>query len=260
MANQWDVELYEARHSFVWEMAASLLNGLDPKPGETIVDLGCGTAQLTAEIASRGARTIGIDSSPAMVAQARANYPHMEFRLADATSFVLQSPVDAVFSNAALHWVKEAEAAVACIAAALRPGGRFVAEFGGYGNVRVIQQALAQVVGEQQSPWYFPSVPEYGAILQKHGLELSKGELFDRWTPLEGEDGLVNWLEMFAEPFLAGQPAANRPKLRKEVAEAARPALYRDGKWHADYRRIRIYAVKMVGPTELESVTSTVSR
>src|SRR5690242_15677096 len=125
--HHWDAALYDDKHAFVWKQAASLLELLAPQPGERVLDLGCGTGQL----AAAGAEVVGLDHSPAMVEQARRLYPQLRFELGDARRFAFAKPFDAVFSNAALHWVREPEAAIACIRDALKPGGRFVAEFGG---------------------------------------------------------------------------------------------------------------------------------
>src|ERR1700758_742036 len=124
MADAWDSALYEDRHSFVWKKAGDLVELLDPKPAERILDLGCGTGHLTAKIAATGAEVTGLDSSTSMIAQARQNFPALKFALADARDFQFDEPFDAVFSNAALHWVHDAEAVIRCVAAALRSGGR----------------------------------------------------------------------------------------------------------------------------------------
>lgn len=156
--SSWNAEQYEGRHSYVWKWGGNVIELLQPREGERVLDLGCGTGQLAAEIAAKGAQVVGLDSSPEMLGQARQNYPHLKFVLADATDFRFEEPFDAVFSNAALHWVQDAEASVKCIAAALRPGGRFVAEFGGQGNIAEILAALRAVFGaaaEQLCPWRF---------------------------------------------------------------------------------------------------------
>src|SRR5882724_9484680 len=173
----WDVARYEAGHSYVWKFGEDLLTVLNPQAGERIIDLGCGSGQLTEQIAASGAKVIGIDHSPEMVAQARINYPaarypNLEFRLADAMSFDVAVAVDAVFSNAALHWVKDQAAAIAAIARALRPGGRFVAELGGRGNIGAIMESLGAILGgaEERSPWNFPSISEYATLLEANGF------------------------------------------------------------------------------------------
>src|SRR5580692_5523399 len=164
MADSWDSSLYDDRHSFVWRAGASLVEMLRPEPGERILDLGCGTGHLTAKIAESGASVIGLDSSLSMIAQARQNFPALKFVLSDARSFRFDEPFDAVFSNAALHWIHDAEAVVRCVRAALRPGGRFVLEMGVKGNVGRIRQAIEDVLAESgrapKCPWFYPSAGE----------------------------------------------------------------------------------------------------
>jgi len=249
----WDASLYDARHSFVSAYGEELVELLAPKAGETIIDLGCGTGQLTARIAESGANVLGLDASPEMVEQARRNHPTLAFEVVDATRFHLPAPCDAVFSNAALHWVKPPEAAVERIEAALRHGGRFVAEFGGHGNVRQIltevRATIAAVLGRDPgdvNPWYFPSVGEYATLLERHSLEVRFAVLFDRPTPLEeGERGMVNWLRMFGQPCFALLPPADREPAMAETVERLRGALWREGQWTADYRRIRFTAMRL---------------
>src|SRR5947208_1190213 len=152
MSNTWDADHYDKSHSYVWTLAADLIELLAPQAGERVLDLGCGTGHLTVKIAERGARVVGIDASAEMVRQARENYPGLEFRVGDATSFEVDDGFDAVFSNATLHWVKDASAAAGRIARALRSGGRFVAEFGGKGNVREVSRAIAAGLAEVGAP------------------------------------------------------------------------------------------------------------
>jgi trans-aconitate methyltransferase len=182
-----------------------------------------------------------------MIEQARRAYPHLSFETADARSFAVVGPFDAVFSNAVLHWVREPEKVIACVRRALRPGGRFVAEFGGKGNVRTIAAALEvatqSVLGVPAiSPWYYPGVWEYATLLERGGMEATFAMLFDRPTPLEGEAGMHHWVEMFGNSFLERIPPARREEFVRRVEEAVRPELYRDGKWFADYRRLRVVA------------------
>lgn len=244
MEQTWNAAEYQARFAFVFKYGEGLLELLDPKPGERILDLGCGSGQLTAKIAAAGAAVRGIDMSPAMIAQARANFPEIEFALGDATLFEVPEPVDAVFSNAVLHWVLDAESAVAQIYRALKPGGRFVMEMGGKGNTRSVLAAVRAVAGDLELPWFYPSVGEYAALLEKHGFEVRLATQFERPTPLEGEHGLENWLEMFGEKLLAAIPADRLRKVRENVADKLRPEMYRNGAWIVDYRRLRVVAVK----------------
>jgi trans-aconitate 2-methyltransferase len=240
----WDVERYEAGYSFVWNYGAGVIDLLAPQPGERILDLGCGAGQLTHEIASRGARVIGLDSSASMVAQARINYPDIEFVLADAAHFALDQPVDAVFSNAALHWIADAGAAVECVSRALRPGGRFVAEFGGKDNTREILAAVAEVLGGNRNPWYFPSIGEYATLLESKGLRVTQAFHFDRPTELTASDGMAGWLEMFGGRLFEGLDATSRRDSLNRIVERLRSVLCRDGRWYVDYRRLRIVAVR----------------
>src|SRR5262245_24168994 len=245
--NAWNAALYEDAHSFVWKQATSLVDLLAPRAGERILDVGCGTGHLTAQIAAAGADVIGIDSSAEMIEQARRNFPAIRFELADARDFAFAEPFDAVFSNAVLHWILEPGRVVRRVREALKPGGRFVAEFGGRGNVRLIADALTHacaIVGTAMPErlWYFPSIAEYGAVLDAQGLELTSALPVDRPTPPEGADGMRRWLEMFAEPALSGVLDERRETLLVCVATGLRPALCRDGIWHADYRRLRIVA------------------
>jgi trans-aconitate methyltransferase len=239
---KWDPERYESRFSFVWNGGAGLIDLLDPQPGETVLDVGCGTGQLTFQIAERGATAVGLDSAPAMVAQARINYPSLKFILADVSHFTIPEPVDAVFSNAVLHWVTKPETAAACIRRALKPGGRFVAEFGGKDNVNAIMDAVFAEVPDAVSPWYYPSLGEYSTLLESQNFRVTHAFHFNRPTPLEGERGMEEWLEMFGSDLLATVPAAERSEVRKRIAERLRPVLFRDGVWYADYVRLRIVA------------------
>jgi trans-aconitate 2-methyltransferase len=245
----WDAARYQDHHSFVWRYGANLLELLSPQPGERILDLGCGTGQLTAEIARSGARVIGMDNSADMLADARKNFPELTFVLGNASGFDFPEPFDAVFSNAVLHWVKDAEGAVASIARALRPGGRFVAEFGGKGNIATVQAALRAVLGpaaDDQSPWYYPSIGEYAPIMERHGLEVRNASLFDRPTPLDGENGLEHWLRMFTQTYLRQFPAGQADDIVHQLVERLRPAFYRNGIWTVDYRRLRVVAVRTI--------------
>ncbi|WP_373533648.1 trans-aconitate 2-methyltransferase [Microcoleus sp.] len=250
--NSWNSALYEQNHAFVWQYGESLLELLVPKADERILDLGCGTGQLTGKIAESGAFVQGIDSSLAMISTAREHYPQINFAVADARDFQVEYPLDAVFSNAVLHWIKQPDAAINCVEKALKPGGRFVAEFGGKGNVGAIARTLLSVLSEiglsepqSLNPWYFPSISEYALLLENHGFEVSYAVLFDRPTPLEGGSaGMVNWIEMFAGGFLSGLSQEVRSHVISQVEERLRPALCHDGNWSADYRRIRVVAVK----------------
>lgn len=249
----WDAGTYDQRHNFVWRYGAELIELLQPRAGERILDLGCGTSHLTAQLAARGARVIGLDRSPTMLAEARHAYPHLPLVAADARRFAFAEPFDAVFSNAVLHWILEAERVGECLAAALKPGGRFVAEFGGQGNIKLIRAALHAALDEIGRPegrqWnilYFPSESEYAALLERHGFVIQQARLFDRPTKLEeGERGMRGWLEMFERGTLDRLEASEREAVLASVEKQLRPHLHKDDHWIADYVRLRVVAHKL---------------
>jgi SAM-dependent methyltransferase len=249
---KWDAGLYDDKHSFVWKLAAGVLELLDAKPGERILDLGCGTGHLTARIVEAGAQVVGVDRSPEMIRQAQLKYPLLRFEVMDAREIALDGSFDAVFSNATLHWIKQPERVIAGIRKSLRPGGRFVAEFGGKGNngefLKAVPHAWAklELVGPAPQPWYYPSISEYAGLLEQHGFEVAHATLFDRPTPLDdGERGLRNWLEMFGSAFVEGLPQATRERLVEEIEHELRPKLFLDDQWVMDYRRLRVVAKRL---------------
>ena len=247
----WDSALYDNKHSFVWKLGAGVLDLLNAQPGERILDVGCGTGHLTAKIASVGANCTGIDRSSEMIRQAREKYPHLQFQVMDARAIQFAEPFDAVFSNATLHWIKEPELVAAGIARCLRPGGRFVAELGGKGNTAQFLAAASRawtrsgLAGAMPNPWFYPSLAEYAALLERHGFEVTHAVLFDRPTPLDdGERALRNWLEMFGDAFLQNVSGSELEKFVVNVEQEARPTLFRDSQWVMDYRRLRIAAIR----------------
>jgi trans-aconitate methyltransferase len=249
--SSWDTELYEAKHNFVWKFGAGVVELLDPKSGERILDLGCGTGQLTAKIAESGAQVTGLDASPEMIGQARQNFPDLTFVLGNGTEMPFRSEFDAVFSNAALHWMTDAEGVAGRIALALRPGGRLVVEFGGKGNIAHILNAIHTVLPHfndgaaiPASRTYFPSIAEYGSLLEAAGLEVRTAWLFDRRTPLEGANGMENWIRQFKWYYFESLPRDRREQALTATIEVLRPHLWDGDHWVADYRRLRIVAVK----------------
>src|SRR5215212_4560368 len=249
---RWDSKLYDESFGIITQLGGGVIELLAPRPGERIIDLGCGTGALTAQIAAAGAEIIGIDASEAMITRARELYPQLRFEVANGEDFAVEVPVDAVFSNAALHWMSPPEAVVASVARALEPGGRFVAEMGGSGNIATIVAAVHQALAEEgiprervRNPWYFPSIGEYGSVLERAGFEVRFMQLFDRPTPLDDcPNGIADWLRMFGGDLLAAVPADRRPRVEDRVNELTRPRLEREGRWVGDYRRLRFMAVK----------------
>jgi trans-aconitate methyltransferase len=248
----WDPALYDGAHSFVWKAGADVIALLAPKPGERILDLGCGTGHLTQRIAESGASVVGIDRSPDMIAEARRAYPALRFEEGDAADLRVAEPYDAVFSNAALHWMIRPVPVAAAVYAALKPGGRFVFELGGRGNMSAVHGALSDAIrGTGREPiaesslLYFPSLGEYATLLEMQGFRVTYAVHFDRPTRLEGgPHGLRQWIAMFADRFLAVVPEGEREAVLRVVEDALRPKLHRDGAWHADYVRLRAAATR----------------
>lgn len=246
---EWNPELYDDKHSFVWKLAVSVLELLAPRTGERILDVGCGTGQLTAKIADVGAEVVGMDSSPHMIDEARRSHPNLTFVVGDAHDFESPEPFDAVFSNAALHWIHTPRQVVSCIARALKPEGRLAVEFGGQGNVlyltAAIENAYHSMIGRTVThPWYFPSIAEFADLLDRHGLEVTQAALIDRPTPLDGEDGLRNWVRMFGNHWLSQIAPERHGDFFEQVEKNARGSLFRESVWFADYRRLRVVARK----------------
>ena len=255
---EWDVKRYQDQHSFVWHYGSSLVDLLQAKPGQVILDVGCGTGELTEAIAcsstdSSSIHVIGMDSDLRMIEKAKLQYPNLTFFPGDVRNFsMLEGPVDAIFSNAALHWVPptDVERSVVAMSNALKMGGRFVVEFGGRGNVQIIVRAIQEELPGKRTtnPWYFPSIAEYSGILEKHGIEVLDASLFDRPTPLENDkEGIKNWLRMFGGAFFDGMDEGEIDSVLNRIQEALSPHLYDDttGTWIADYRRIRIVGQKV---------------
>ena len=246
---RWNAQAYDSSFGYVSAHGAPLLDLLDPKPGERVLDLGCGTGVLTAEIAARGAHVLGIDASRAMIEAAMAKYPGLEFTVGDAHDFTVAHPYDAVFSNAALHWMsRDPDAVISCVRMALRPGGRFIAEMGGAGNCASLISAMKTAwreygLPEPELPWYFPTPAEYALRLERGGFTVRLLEYFDRPTPLtECPNGAADWVRMFAGPLLQRVPPELVDPLLRRVNELAAPALRHEYGWMADYVRLRFAA------------------
>jgi trans-aconitate 2-methyltransferase len=248
---QWNAALYQSNHAFVFQYGEGVVELLAPQRGERILDIGCGTAELTARIAEAGAEVVGLDSSPEMIAAARQRFPQLEFTVADAANFSFEKLFDAVFSNAALHWVKDAEGAVICMARSLKPGGRLVIEMGGRGNIAQLTDAIGAAVLAvtgitAEHGRHYPSISEYTGLLEKHGLEIDSAQLFARPTRLaDGEAGLHNWIDQFEQAVLKDFSAEQRAAIIALAEERLREKLFIDGHWIADYKRLRIVAHKI---------------
>ena len=241
----WDAGRYASNARFVAELAAPVVELLAPRPGERILDLGCGDGALTEQLAAAGCRLVGVDSSPAMVEAARAR--GLDARLMDGQALAFEAEFDAVFSNAALHWMGDPDAVIAGVRRALRRGGRLVGEFGGHGNVAAITVALMAVLAARgldragAIPWYFPTAEAYALKLRSHGFAIDRIELIARPTPLPTD--MAGWLETFAGPFFGRLPVELRAAARDDVLALLAPCLRDErGCWTADYVRLRFGA------------------
>lgn len=246
----WNTEAYAANGRFVATLASGVVSLLAPQPGEHILDVGCGDGALTEQLAATGAIVTGVDASASMIAAARKRSLNVELRSADDLAYIDQ--FDAVFSNAALHWIpaEKQPATLACIHRALRPGGRFVAEMGGQGNIAAIRAALQAVLtpfkidAEAAAASFFPSPAVYRRLLEAAGFTIQSIELIPRPTPLP--NGMESWLNTFRNGILDQLNAADRATAVSRTVALLEPILRdTDGNWSADYVRLRFHAAKV---------------
>jgi len=243
----WNPDVYQRHAGFVPTLGAPLLDLLAPQAGERILDLGCGDGALTLKLKDAGCQVFGIDSSEAQIAAARAR--GLEARVMDAHALPFNAEFDAVFSNAALHWMLQPRRVLAGVAAALKSGGRFVGEMGGAGNVASVIEAYRQefaTLGREltdYNPWFFPDESTWANLLADSGFEVLALERFQRPTPLPGDVG--DWLNLMTQTFLAAVEEPEQPALIGRLRESLRPtAQQADGSWSLDYVRLRFVARK----------------
>ena len=246
----WDASAYDRAFSYVNVLAASLLEWLAPRSGERILDLGCGTGDLTARIAETGAVVSGFDRDAGMIAQARTKFPSIPFDVRDGHAFALDAPVEAVFSNAALHWMTRADDVIRCVHGALVPGGRFVAEFGAGANVAAPIAALRSAVTARGIdlpvlPWYFPTPAQHATRVEAGGFEIHRLDYFARPTALADGQTAADWWRMFGPSVLAQLPADQVDDILRQVDDMLAPQIVdADGRWIIDYVRLRFIAVR----------------
>jgi len=245
MTQTWSPSGYAYHAAFVPALGAGILEKLAPVAGERILDLGCGDGSLTEQLIQRGARVVGVDASPDMVAAARAR--GIDAQVMDATQLTFEAEFDAVFSNAVLHWIHDQDAVLAGVARALVWGGRFVAEFGGFTNIAAIAVALRAVLGNRglsfNRHWYYPTPAAYSALLERHGFAVELATLFPRPTPLP--TGMAGWLHTFGKGALGALPEQERVEVEREIIDLLKPSLCDEqGNWTADYVRLQVIGRK----------------
>ncbi len=245
MKQTWNAKQYAQGASYVPKLGKAVLEWLAPQPGERILDLGCGDGALTQKLYEAGCEVVGVDSSAALVAAARAR--GLDARHANGEALNFHAEFNAVFSNAALHWMKNSTAVLSGVRRALRPGGRFVGELGCQGNLERVQAAIERELQARGldfaslNPWFFPSTEEYRALLLQQGFSVKRIICFDRPTPLTSD--WIEWLNIFATFVLKALPSTERASFCESVQQQLLPQLrLPDGSWQADYVRLRFSA------------------
>ncbi|QOS78893.1 methyltransferase domain-containing protein [Paenibacillus sp. JNUCC31] len=236
---------------FLSHLGVDVLSLLQARPGERILDIGCGNGDLTAKIAAAGAIPTGIDLSERMVKLANQKYPDLNVQVEDASQYRTDVAFDAVFSHAAIHWIHNPADVVQSIWQALREGGRFVAEFAGSGNIALLITAIKQALEVHgytwagRNPWYHPTIGEYTSLLEQRGFRVTFAQHFDNPTPLKGEaTGLKNWLNSFSDYFFSDVISADKASIYQAIEAQVRPHFERENQWFLDTSRIRIVAIK----------------
>ena len=246
---KWNADSYQNNHSFVAEYGKDLLSYVNKNKGQVILDIGCGTGQLTAELAKDGADVIGIDFSAEMIEKAIKNYPDVNFHVADATDLIYENYFDTVFSNAVFHWIKNQDALLKNIYKVLRDNGVLICEFGAHNNIYSIQKTFVDVIGKfgytYESPFFFPTEGEYRSLLERNLFKVEFMKEFDRPTPLSHREfGMRNWLIQFLAKDVDNFSEEEKEQIFLAIERKLKPDFWNGSEWVADYRRIRVIARK----------------
>jgi len=252
MKFNWNPELYDDKHDFVFKFGEEIVKLLNPQNNETILDIGCGTGDLTKKIAELSGKVIGIDNSNEMIHTAKKKYPEILFIHADAKDYQLDNKFDAIFSNAVLHWIPQADIMIQNANRHLKIGSRYVVEFGGKGcNYSIINTLKEQLDKEGldypsiESMLYYPSISQYSKLLENNGFEVNLALLFDRPTELKGGiNGLHDFIEMFLNWLFKHVSDSDKSAIIEKTIDKLKPKIFNGTSWIADYRRIRIVAHK----------------
>lgn len=246
---KWDSEKYTDSFSFVHRYGSSLLDMIE---GEnlSVLDLGCGNGALTKKLTDKGHCAVGVDASEEFLGIARRNYPDLRFIKGDAVSFSADREYDVVFSNAVFHWIDKRNQPymLSNVYSALKSGGQFIFELGGYGNNVLIHGALKNEFERHGikyvMPFYFPTIGEYSSLLENAGFLVRNAVLFDRMTELNGDNGLYDWILMFIKKPFEGIEKGMAEEIINSAVDSLKDKLFHDGKWYSDYVRLRCKAVK----------------
>lgn len=251
MSDLWNPDLYKEGHSFVFKYGEALTELLAPNKNDNILDIGCGTGELTYKISKLVKSITGIDSSSKMLESARKNYPEINFEVVNALEMKFENEFDKVFSNAVFHWIFDQETFLKKIYNSLKINGKLVAEMGGKDNAEIILSNLKTSLisrgyqaNADKKVTFFPSVGEYTSLLEKAGFTIRYVLYFDRDTELNGEDGIKNFLTMFYAQYFENIDEKDKNTILEEVQNKCRKKLYKNNKWYADYKRLRFIAEK----------------
>lgn len=249
---KWNATLYDNKHGFVAKYGEDLIGWLQPVKGEHILDIGCGTGTLTKKLSEYGAIITGIDASESMIEKAGNTYPDIRFLVKDATDFSFENEFDAVFSNATFHWIKNQQKVLQCIYNRLKKGGRLIYEMGAKHNIESIHSALKEALIEEGFEEYaaikvnyFSSAGEQASMLENVGFTIANIIQFDRPTELNGEDGMQNWINQFCQSFFINVTENKKAAIINNAVERLKITNYQKGKWYADYKRLRMKAIKV---------------
>ena len=244
---KWNSTLYDKKHDFVAGYGKGLLEFVPKNDEQAILDLGCGTGTLTVQLADLCNKIVGVDSSQSMIVKAKEQFSHIEFKVCDALALSFENEFAVVFSNAVFHWISDHDALLKNIHRALKLKGLLVCEFGAKGNIATIENAFVKArnsLGYDYEPKFnFPTVDDFGKLLENNGFVIDRIYDYDRPTVLkDNEQGLVDWMKQFFASELAVMPEHIQAMVFEKVEEFTRGTLWNGAEWVADYRRLRTIA------------------
>ena len=243
----WNAMLYDNKHDFVSEYGKGLLEFIPKNKNQSILDLGCGTGMLTAQLLNLADTVIGVDSSASMIAKAKNQYANIQFEVCNALALPFEKQFDVVFSNAVFHWITNHDALLKQVHKVLKPNGLLVCEFGANGNIATIENAFMSACQDFQykyTPKFnFPTVDDFFGLLKKNNFMIDKIYDYNRLTPLkDNERGLANWVKQFFASDMELMSEKMQDEIIKKVEDLTKEHLWNGDEWIADYRRLRVIA------------------